>query len=331
MNQVDNKVSRRLSVLELSQALGNISDSCRQNGISSSQFNEYKQRFQTAGLEGLKDLPSSHRSHPRVTPIPIVNAILALSIEHPSWGCIRLSDALKTKSIQISSPTIQNILIKSGMGNKYERFQKLEEKAFTTMTELTAEQISAIEKVNPCFRERFSRSGSPGELLAQDTIYIGDLDVMGKVYLQAVIDTYCNYTFGFLHTGKQPDCAVSILHNTVFPFYREHNLIVKAILTDNGKEYCGSEKHHFELYLLLNDIEHRKTVIHSPSTNGFVKRFGQICTDEFFTPSSKNHSYQSLEALQADFDRWLLFYNTQRPNNGFPNMGQCPQEIMSKG
>ena len=164
--------------------------------------------------------------------------------------------------------------------------------------------------------------------MAQDTIYIGYLDGIGKVYLQAVVDTYGNYAFGFLHTGKIPDCAVAILHNTVLPFYREHNLPVKAILTDNGKEYCGSEKHHFELYLLLNDIEHRKTAIHNTSANAFVKRFGQICIAEFFTPAWKESLYSSLDNLQADFDRWLHYYNTERPNSGFPNMGKPPLESL---
>ena len=54
MNQSENKVSPRLSVLELSQALGNISDSCRQSGMSCSQFNEYKQRFQSSRTRGFK-------------------------------------------------------------------------------------------------------------------------------------------------------------------------------------------------------------------------------------------------------------------------------------
>jgi transposase InsO family protein len=326
MNHPKNKTSQRLSVSELSQALGNISESRRQNGMAYNQFDEYKQRFQKVGFEGLKDAISTHMAHPRTTPTPIVEAILALSFYHPSWGCIRLSDALKTKEIYISSPTIQNILIKFGMGNKYERFQKLEEKALTEPLELTEEQISAIEKVNPCFRERLSRSSRPGELLAQDTIYIGYLDDIGKVYLQSVVDTYGNYAFGFLHTGKIPDCAVAILHNTVLPFYQEHNLPVKAILTDNGKEYCGSEKHHFELYLMLNDIEHHKTAIHSPSANGFVKQFNQICSAEFFTPVCKESLYHSLDTLQADFDRWLHYYNTKRPHLGFPNMSKPPLE-----
>jgi len=41
---------QRLSVLELAQALGNVSEACRQRGMSRTQFYEYKRRFQTHGL-----------------------------------------------------------------------------------------------------------------------------------------------------------------------------------------------------------------------------------------------------------------------------------------
>jgi hypothetical protein len=40
------KIARqRLSVLELAQALGNVSEACRRRGISRTTFYDYKQRF----------------------------------------------------------------------------------------------------------------------------------------------------------------------------------------------------------------------------------------------------------------------------------------------
>ncbi|MFK4766431.1 helix-turn-helix domain-containing protein [Desulfobaculum sp. SPO524] len=58
------KVARqRMSVLELAESLGNVSEACRRRGMHRSQFYEYKRRFQTHGLEGLKDLPPIPKSH----------------------------------------------------------------------------------------------------------------------------------------------------------------------------------------------------------------------------------------------------------------------------
>jgi hypothetical protein len=123
------KIARhRLSVLELAKSLGNVSEACRQRGMTRTQFYDYKRRFQTHGLEGLRDLPPIHKTHPQTTPPEIVERILALSLEHPGWGCVRLSDMLKLEGISVSSPTIQNILIKNDMASKYDRLLKLEEK-----------------------------------------------------------------------------------------------------------------------------------------------------------------------------------------------------------
>ena len=61
------------------------------------------------GLEGLKDLPPIHKSHPQTTPPEVVECILALSLAHPAWGCVRLSEHLKLDGVSVSSPTIQNM------------------------------------------------------------------------------------------------------------------------------------------------------------------------------------------------------------------------------
>jgi transposase InsO family protein len=326
-----NELHHRLSLLELAQALGNISEACRRQGISRTQFYEYKQRYQKLGLEGLKDQPATHKQHPRKTPAAIIERVLELSLEHPGWGCIRLSDWLKSQGINISSPTVQSILIKHNMGNKNERLRKLEEKATDESWQLTEEQFALISKANPCFAERNHQlSTRPGELLAQDTIYLGFLPKTGKIYLQAVVDTFGSFAFGFIHSGKLPDCAVAVLHNDVLPFYRERGLTVSAILTNNSREYSGKANHHYELYLMLNDIEHRYTAVREPQTNSFAKRFAQTARSEFFKRTFYEKSYQNINDLQADFNAWLSYYNTERPHPGYYNQGKPPQIIITE-
>jgi transposase InsO family protein len=328
MKAEDKLVRQRLSVLQLAETLGNVSEACRQRGVTRSQFYEYKRRFQTHGLEGLKDLPPIHHSHPWTTPAETVERILAMSLAHPAWGCVRLSNQLKLEGISVSSPTIQNILIKHEMGSKYERLLKLEEQALQHAIELTPEQVARIEKNNPCFRERHVESGKPAELLSQDTFYVGQLKGVGKVYLHTVVDTYGSYAFGFLHTSKQPEAAVAVLHNDVLPFYQDLGLSVEAVLTDNGREFCGKDSHPFEIYLALNDIEHRRTQVRRPQTNGFVERFHRTVLDEFFRPAFRTKFYDSVETLQNDLDIWLVHYNTERAHQGYRNLGKRPLDTI---
>jgi transposase InsO family protein len=94
-----------------------------------------------------------------------------------------------------------------------------------------------------------------------------------KVCFHAVMDAYCIYAFGFLHISKQPEAAV--LHNEVLPFYAQKGLEVANVLTDNGKEFLGSEGHPYRIYLDQNDIEHRTSKVGRRQTNGLVERFNR--------------------------------------------------------
>ena len=314
-------------MLELAEALGNVSEACRRRGISRTQFYEYKRRFQTHGMEGLKDLPPVHKSHPMATPKEAQEKILALSLAHPAWGCNRISDQLKLEGVSVSAPTVQNILNRSGFGSRYERWLKLEEKTAEREIELlSAEQVAFIEKHNPCFKERHVESSCPGELLNQDTFFVGHLKGVGKVYLHAVVDTYSSFAFGFLHVSKQPEAAVAVLHNEALPFYSGRGLKAENVLTDNGREFCGGEGHPYQIYLALNEIGHRTTKVKHPQTNGFVERFNRTVLDEFFRKAFRQKLYESVEALQQDLDEWLYYYNHERPHQGYRNIGRRPIE-----
>ena len=62
--------------------------------------------------------------------------------------------------------------------------------------------------------------------------------------------------------------------------------------------------------------------------NGFVGRFNGTVLDEFFRVKMRETFYDSVEALQADLDEWLRFYNAERPHLGYRNMGRRPLETV---
>lgn len=321
---------KRLSVLELAQELGSVSKACKHAGMDRTSFYEWKRRFQAQGLEGLKDLPPVARSHPQTTPEEVQQRIVAMAMENPTRGCNFLSAQLALEGVHLSAVTVQNILTRRSLGSRYERLLELERRALAKEIELTPELAKRIEKANPCFAERHVESSRPGELLCQDTFFVGSFKGIGKVYLHTVVDTFGSYAFGVLGTGKQPEWAVSALYNEALPFYAERDIAVSSVLTDNGREFCGTESHPFELFLALSDIEHRRTKVRSPRTNGFVERFHRTVLDEFFRVRLRTQFYESVEALQSDLDEWLLYYNEQRPHLGYRNMGRRPIDTVNE-
>lgn len=134
-------VHQRPSLLELANVLGSVSEACRRRGVSRTRFYEYKRRFQTHGIKGLNGLPPIAKSHPMTTPNEVVEKVLELALEHPGWGCNRVSDWLKLQGISISPPTVQRIWNECGPGSRYDRWLALESHVAERPLALTAEQV----------------------------------------------------------------------------------------------------------------------------------------------------------------------------------------------
>ena len=250
------------------------------------------------------------------------------SFPHRKWthfrGPINISSLLALEGIKVSGVTVQRVLSDRNLSTKLQRWLALEKKGQEDLAQLSGEQTTFVEDQNPQFKERHVESGKPGELLNQDTYFVGHLGALGKVYLHTVVDTYGSMGWGLLHTTKKPEAAAAVLYNDVLPFYKKHRLTVENILTDNGREFCGTDTHPFQVFLALNDIGHRRIKPRTPRTNGFVERFHKTLGDEFFGPALRSKGYTSLDALQSDLDAWLDTYNYQRPHQGYRNHGRIP-------
>ena len=101
--------------------------------------------------------------------------------------------------------------------------------------------------------------------------------------MQVVIDTFYSLGFAKVYNSKMPVTASDLLYERVLPIYDALGVPVKAILTDNGREFCcRSESHPYELLVAMEDFERRTTKMRSPRTNGFVERMNRTLLDECF-------------------------------------------------
>ena len=99
------------------------------------------------------------------------------------------------------------------------------------------------------------------------------------------------------------------------------------MLTDRGTEYCGNpERHEYELYLAVEDIDHSRTKTKSPQTNGIVERFHKTMLDEFYRVAFRKKIYR-LDRRAAGRSR-RLDPNLQRgaPHQGRWCFGKTPMQ-----
>jgi transposase InsO family protein len=224
---------------------------------------------------------------------------------------------------------VRGVWLRHDLETRYKRLMRLEIHAQDDTIVLTDEQVRLLERHSTEFRMRHVESNAPGELLNQDTFYWGTLKGVGKVYVQVLVDVFCSLAFAKVYTSKMPVTSADLLYDRVLPFYDALGVKVQAVLTDNGREYCGRpDNHPYELFLQLEDIEHRTTKVRSPRTNGFVERMNRTLLDECFRVAGRTTWYISPEEIQRDLDTFLEFYNLKRSHQGYRLKGRTPAQAL---
>jgi transposase InsO family protein len=268
--------------------------------------------------------------HPnRVSP-EIEARILAYGLDHPTHGAQRVANQLRLDGITVSPSGVRGVWLRHDLETRLKRLLRLEQAvAQDTTLVLAEEQVRLLERHSVDFRCRHVEASQPGELLNQDTFYWGTLKGVGKVYVQVVVDVFCSFAFAKVYTSKMPVTACDLLYDRVLPFYEALGVAISAVLTDNGREYCGRpDQHPFELLLAMDGIQHRTTKVRSPRTNGFVERMNRTLLDECFRVAGRTTWYLEPAEIQRDLDRFLEYYNLQRSHQGYRLGGRTPAQAL---
>jgi transposase InsO family protein len=322
-----------VGLLNLAEELDNISKACSLMGNSRDTYYRYKAAVDEGGVEALLD---STRRKPnlknRIDP-SIEGAVVAYALEQPAHGQVRVSNELRRRGVFVSSSGVRSIWLRHALNSFKLRLKALEAKVAQEGLVLTESQVVALEKKQhddeACGE---IETQHPGYLGSQDTFYVGTLKGVGRIYQQTYVDTYCKVAQAKLYTTKTPITAADLLNDRVLPFYEEQQLPILRILTDRGTEYCGNrDRHDYQLYLSINDIEHTKTKARSPQTNGICERFHKTVLNEFYQVTFRKKIYTDLHALQDDLDLWLHTYNTERTHQGKMCCGRTPMETLIDG
>jgi transposase InsO family protein len=334
MTTQEKLVRNKLSLLELAEFLNNVSQACKINGVSRQHFYDIKKSYEEHGLEGLKDKTRRKPCHKNRVAAEVEEAVVAMAYEYPAYGQARASNELRKQGILISGGGVRSIWQRHNLETFKKRLTALEEKAAREGIVYTEAQLTALEAAK---QDRESHpdeieTAHPGYLLGQDTFYVGYVKGVGRIYQQTVVDTYSSVAFAKLYTAKIPVTAADILNDRVLSFFADHNIPVLRMLTDRGTEFCGApDRHPYQLYLQLNDIEHTRTKVKSPQSNGICERFHQTVLNEFYRVAFRKKVYAEIETLQNDLDEYIAYYNNTRTHQGKRCQGRTPMETFIDG
>jgi transposase InsO family protein len=222
--------------------------------------------------------------------------------------------------------------MRHGLLTKHERLLRLEKTTADRKVTLSDEQVRLLERFSPEFRERHIEAPHTGSLVAVDTFHVGTLKGVGKVYMQSAIDCHSRFGWARLYTSKLPITAVHLMNNDVLPTFEAHDAKIETVLSDNGREFCGRpDKHPYELFLQLEEIEHRTTRVKRPQSNGIVERFHRTLLDEHFRVEGRRTWFETVEEMQTALDAYLDGYNQRRPHQGRGMKGRTPAAAFKQG
>jgi putative transposase len=268
-----------------------IREVCRATGITEKTGHKWLQRYAAGGPAAMAD-----RSHAPLVPAhqlapAVVEAVLALREEHPTWGGRKLRDVLRHERPDEAWPaasTITTLLHRAGLIIPRRRTRR--ERAAWAYGHLT-------------------KAAAPNDVWAAD--FKGEFRLQSGPYCYPLTlsDLYSRYVLAVDGLVRPASEEAQVRCERCFAQYG----LPRVIRTDNGVPFGAPTAlgglSALSVWWIRLGIRPERITPGAPQENGEHERMHRTLKAEATIPASR-----TLEAQQRRFDQWRRTFNERRPH-----------------
>lgn len=265
-----------------------MTDLCQEFGISRKTGYKLVERYEQLSALGLLDQSRAPARSPQRTPAPVVESLVALRKQHPTWGPKKLRAQLLREQPGLAVPaasTVGELLKKRGL---------IEPRKRRTRPEVAYSPLCHAEAANDVWCVDFK-----GQFRLRNGQYC---------YPLTMTDAYSRW---LLTCEGLDDTKTAGAWGVFEATFRRYGL-PRAIRSDNGSPFASQSiagLSRLSVWWMKLGIRLERTEPASPQQNGRHERMHRTLKAETTRPAGANMLQQ-----QERFDRFQEIYNNQRPH-----------------